>query len=317
MKLLITGAAGFIGSNYARHVLANSESSITIVDLLTYAGGLDTIADLVEHPRVSFVKGDIADRLLMTEIMGGHDAVVNFAAESHVDRSIIDPDAFVRTNCLGVNVLCDVARLAGVGRVVHVSTDEVYGSIESGSFAEDDLLRPSSPYSASKAGSDLIALSHFTTFGLDVSVTRASNNYGPYQYPEKLIPLFVTRLLSGHKVPLYGDGSNVRDWLHVEDHCSAVDTVLHRGRPGVIYNIGGGSELTNLELTERLVELCGADPSAIQKVADRPGHDMRYSVDCSLISSLGWEPRTELAAGLAATVDWYRENKGWWEPRAN
>lgn len=315
MRILVTGAAGFIGSNYVRHLLANTTDQVTIVDLLTYAGGIDTIADLVEQPRVTFVKGDIADRLLLAEIMGGHEAVVNFAAESHVDRSIVDPDAFVRTNCLGTNVLCDVARLAGVERVVHVSTDEVYGSTAEGSFTEDDGLQPSSPYSASKAGSDLIALSHHKTFGLDVSVTRASNTYGPFQFPEKIIPLFVTNLLSGQALPLYGDGSNVRDWLHVDDHCAAIDLVLRKGRAGEVYNIGGGCELTNLDLTRLLLELCGADEMSIRKVEDRPGHDLRYSVDSSKVRELGWVPTVEIRSGLSSTVEWYRSNPWWWQPR--
>ncbi|MEZ5280430.1 MAG: dTDP-glucose 4,6-dehydratase [Acidimicrobiales bacterium] len=315
MRVLVTGAAGFIGSNYVRYLLANTDDKVTIIDLLTYAGGIDTIADLVEEPRVTFVKGDIGDRLLLTEIMGGHEAVVNFAAESHVDRSIVDPDAFVRTNCLGTNVLCDVARLAGVERVVHVSTDEVYGSTAQGSFVEDDALSPSSPYSASKAGSDLIALSHHKTFGLDISVTRASNTYGPFQFPEKIIPLFVTNLLSGQQLPLYGDGSNIRDWLHVVDHCAAIDLVLRHGEAGQIYNVGGDCELTNLDLTQLILELCGADERSIRRVEDRPGHDLRYSVDSSKVRELGWVPTIDIRAGLASTVEWYRSNTWWWQPR--
>ncbi|MCB0990803.1 MAG: dTDP-glucose 4,6-dehydratase [Acidimicrobiales bacterium] len=315
MRVLVTGAAGFIGSNYVRYLLANTDDKVTIIDLLTYAGGIDTIADLVEEPRVTFVKGDIGDRLLLTEIMGGHEAVVNFAAESHVDRSIVDPDAFVRTNCLGTNVLCDVARLAGVERVVHVSTDEVYGSTAQGSFVEDDALSPSSPYSASKAGSDLIALSHHKTFGLDISVTRASNTYGPFQFPEKIIPLFVTNLLSGQQLPLYGDGSNIRDWLHVVDHCAAIDLVLRHGEAGQIYNVGGDCELTNLDLTQLILELCGADERSIRRVEDRPGHDLRYSVDSSKVRELGWVPTIDIRSGLASTVEWYRSNAWWWQPR--
>lgn len=315
MRVLVTGAAGFIGSNYVRYLLANTDDKVTIIDLLTYAGGIDTIADLVEEPRVTFVKGDIGDRLLLTEIMGGHEAVVNFAAESHVDRSIVDPGAFVRTNCLGTNVLCDVARLAGVERVVHVSTDEVYGSTAQGSFVEDDALSPSSPYSASKAGSDLIALSHHKTFGLDISVTRASNTYGPFQFPEKIIPLFVTNLLSGQQLPLYGDGSNIRDWLHVVDHCAAIDLVLRHGEAGQIYNVGGDCELTNLDLTQLILELCGADERSIRRVEDRPGHDLRYSVDSSKVRELGWVPTIDIRSGLASTVEWYRSNAWWWQPR--
>lgn len=315
MKLLVTGAAGFIGSNYVRRVLATTPDEVTILDALTYAGGVDTISDLVQSPRVTFVKGDIADRSLVSGVMAGHDAVVNFAAESHVDRSIVDPDAFVRTNCMGTNVLCDVARQFDIGRFVHVSTDEVYGSRLTGSFSETDVLAPSSPYSASKAASDLIALGYHTTFGLNVSVTRASNNYGPFQYPEKVIPLFVTNLLRGQSVPLYGDGSNIRDWLYVDDHCAGVDVVLRRGAAGEIYNIGGTAELSNLELTGRLLELCGADPSLVERVPDRLGHDQRYSITTDKIAALGWRPEMDIAEGLERTVAWYQANESWWSAR--
>ncbi len=315
MKLLVTGAAGFIGSNYVRRVLATTPDEVTILDALTYAGGVDTISDLVQSPRVTFVKGDIADRSLVSDVMAGHDAVVNFAAESHVDRSIVDPDAFVRTNCMGTNVLCDVARQFDIGRFVHVSTDEVYGSRLTGSFSETDVLAPSSPYSASKAASDLIALGYHTTFGLNVSVTRASNNYGPFQYPEKVIPLFVTNLLRGQSVPLYGDGSNIRDWLYVDDHCAGVDVVLRRGAAGEIYNIGGTAELSNLELTGRLLELCGADPSLVERVPDRLGHDQRYSITTDKIAALGWRPEMDIAEGLERTVAWYQANESWWSAR--
>ena len=315
MKLLVTGAAGFIGSNYVRRILATTSDEVTILDALTYAGGIDTMTDLVDSPRVTFVKGDIADRTLVSDVMAGHDAVVNFAAESHVDRSIVDPDAFVRTNCMGTNVLCDVARQFDIGRFVHVSTDEVYGSRLTGSFSETDVLEPSSPYSASKAASDLIALGYHTTFGLNVSVTRASNNYGPFQYPEKVIPLFVTNLLRGRSVPLYGDGSNIRDWLYVDDHCAAVDVVLRRGAAGEIYNIGGTAELSNLELTGRLLDLCGADSSLVERVADRLGHDQRYSITTDKIAALGWRPEMDITAGLERTVAWYRANEPWWSAR--
>ena len=243
------------------------------------------------------------------------DAVVHFAAESHVDRSIVDSDAFVRTNCVGTNVVCDEARRAGVGRVLHVSTDEVYGSIDSGSFTEECPLNPSSPYAASKAASDMIALAHNRTHGLDVVVTRSSNNFGHYQFPEKIVPLFVARLLAGAPVPVYGDGGNVRDWCHVEDNCAGIDTVLRRGDAGEIYNIGGGNEITNLALARRLVELCGRSQSAIERVADRPGHDRRYSLDCSKAAALGWRPRRRFDEALAETVDWYRENRQWWSTR--
>ncbi|HEY5876132.1 MAG TPA: GDP-mannose 4,6-dehydratase, partial [Ilumatobacteraceae bacterium] len=246
--------------------------------------------------------------------MAGHDAVVHFAAESHVDRSIVDPYAFVRTNCFGTNVLCDVARQVGVERFLHISTDEVYGSIDVGSFRETDLLTPRSPYSASKAGSDLIALSYVTTYGLPVVVTRCSNNFGPYQYPEKVIPLFTTNLLDGQKVPLYGDGGNVRDWIHVEDHNRAADLVLRQGTVGEIYNIGAHNEITNRELTYRLLELTGRDESFIEPVADRLGHDRRYSVNIDKITALGWKLEHEFDAALEATVAWYRDHRDWWEP---
>ena len=314
MRQLVTGGAGFIGSNYVRHVLRSTDDEVTIYDALTYAGNLSTLRDLDEDERVRFVKGDVCDTALVDDLVPGHDAIVHFAAESHVDRSIVSPDDFVRTNCQGTNVVMDVARECGVSRVLHVSTDEVYGSVEQGSSSESAPLAPRSPYSASKAGSDLIALSYVSTHGLPVVVTRSSNNYGPYQYPEKVIPLFVTNLLEVRKVPLYGDGLNVRDWIHVEDNCAAIDLVLRSGSVGSIYNIGGGNELTNLELTSRLLELLGADSSMVEPVADRLGHDRRYSVDTTRVRSLGWSPSWSLADGLAATVEWYRANRWWWEP---
>jgi dTDP-glucose 4,6-dehydratase len=250
----------------------------------------------------------------VTDAMAGHDTVVHFAAESHVDRSIVNPDDFVSTNCDGTNVMCDVARRAGVDRFVHISTDEVYGSIEQGSFTESDPLEPRSPYSASKAGSDLIALSYHATYGLPVVVTRSSNNFGPYQYPEKVIPLFVTNLLEGRKVPLYGDGLNIRDWCFVGDNCAGVDLVLRNGEIGEIYNIGAGNEITNRDLTYRILGLLGADEDMIEFVEDRLGHDRRYSIDCSKVRALGWEPTHGLDDALAATVEWYRSNRSWWEP---
>ncbi|MEI7623855.1 MAG: dTDP-glucose 4,6-dehydratase [Actinomycetes bacterium] len=314
MKLFITGGAGFIGSNYVRHVLASSDDEITVFDALTYAGNLSSLADVADDPRYSFVQGDICDRDAVAAAMAGHDMVVHFAAESHVDRSIVDPDTFVRTNCLGTNVMCDVARHIGVERFLHISTDEVYGSIEEGSFVETDRLGPRSPYSSSKAGSDLIALSYQETYGLPVIVTRSSNNFGPYQFPEKVIPLFVTNLLDGKKVPLYGDGLNVRDWIHVLDNCAGVDTVLRKGTVGEIYNIGGGNETTNRELTSMVLENMGVGEEMVEYVQDRLGHDRRYSIDCSKANALGWTPSRDLDTAIAETVEWYRANRAWWEP---
>ena len=314
MRLFVTGAAGFIGSNYVRRVLATSDDEVTVYDALTYAGNEATLHDLESNARYAFVKGDIRDRDAVTRAMEGHDAVVHFAAESHVDRSIVNPDEFVSTNCLGTNVMCDVAQRVGVDRFVHISTDEVYGSIDDGSFAETDLLSPRSPYSASKAGSDLIALSYLETYGLPVIVTRSSNNFGPYQFPEKVIPLFVTNLLEATKVPLYGDGLNIRDWCYVEDNCAGVDLVLRRGEIGEVYNIGAGNEITNRELTDRILATLGAGDEMIEYVEDRLGHDRRYSIDCSKVRALGWKPERELSEALEATVEWYRDNRWWWEP---
>jgi len=307
MRLLVTGGAGFIGSNFTKHVLATSDDQVTILDALTYAGNR---ANLDADPRLRFVHGDICDRELVASVMPEHDAVVHFAAESHVDRSIVEPDAFVRTNCDGTNVLCDVAGRSEIERFVHVSTDEVYGSTEAESFTESSPLAPTSPYSASKAGSDLIALAH----GLPVVITRSSNNYGPYQYPEKIIPLFVTNLLEGRPVPVYGDGLNVRDWCHVEDNCAAIDLVLRRGATGEVYNIGAGQETTNLDLTHLILAAMGKGPEAIEFVEDRLGHDRRYSLSAARIRTLGWSPRRSLEEGIVQTVDWYRSHPEWWQP---
>ncbi len=314
MRLLVTGGAGFIGSNFARHVLGSSDDAVTVFDALTYAGNRANLADLEDDPRFAFVHGDICDREAVAAALDGHDAVVHFAAESHVDRSLLDPDVFVRTNCSGTNVLCDLASTHGVERFVHVSTDEVYGSIEVGSFTEEDRLAPRSPYSASKAGSDLIALAHHETHGLPVVVTRSSNQFGPYQFPEKLIPFFVTRLLEGERVPLYGDGLNVRDWLFVRDNCAAVDLVLRRGDVGGVYNIGAGNELTNREITDRLLVLLDRDESAVEYVEDRLGHDRRYSVDSTRVRGLGWSPATSFDDAIEETVRFYRDRRDWWEP---
>lgn len=314
MKLFVTGAAGFIGSNFVRQHLAESDDEITIYDALTYAGNRDNIRDLVDDRRCTFVQGDICDRDAVVAAMDGHRAVVHFAAETHVDNSIRDPYAFVRTNCDGTNVLCDVARINEVERFVHISTDEVYGSIDVGSFRETDRLGPRSPYSAAKAGSDLLALSYFTTYGLPVLITRSSNQFGPYQFPEKVVPLFTTNLLDGKQVPLYGDGMNVRDWLFVGDNCRAVRLVLERGVVGEIYNIGAHNEVTNVELTNRLLELTGRDETYIKPVADRLGHDRRYSIAIDKIGALGWRPERDFEQAIAETVAWYRDNRWWWEP---
>ncbi len=314
MRLFVTGAAGFIGSNYVRHVLATTDNAITAFDALTYAGNLDNLRSLDDNPRFTFVKGDICDREAVTAAMAGHDAIVHFAAESHVDRSIVDPDAFIRTNCDGTNVMCDVARQFEVERFLHVSTDEVYGSIEEGSFTESDPLDPRSPYSASKAGSDLIARAHHVTHGLPVLITRSSNNFGPYQFPEKIIPLFTTNLLDGRKVPVYGDGLNIRDWCFVTDNCEGIDLVLRKGTVGEIYNIGADNERTNRELTDAILGLLGHDESMVEYVADRLGHDRRYSIDTGKVRGLGWEPRRQFAEALEETIVWYRDNRWWWEP---
>ncbi|HEX2416739.1 MAG TPA: dTDP-glucose 4,6-dehydratase [Micromonosporaceae bacterium] len=323
MRVLVTGGAGFIGSHYVRTLLTGGYTDgsddldvvVTVLDKLTYSGNRENLAPVAEHPRLQFVTGDICDAALVDEVMPGHDAVVHYAAESHVDRSIEGAAPFVITNTLGTQTLLDAAVRHRIGRFVHVSTDEVYGSIESGSWPEDHLLEPNSPYSASKAGADLLARAYHRTYGLDVVITRCSNNYGAYQHPEKVIPLFVTNLLDGQRVPLYGDGGNVRDWLHVDDHCRAIHLVLRRGRSGEIYNIGGGTELSNKGLTELLLAACGADWNAVDHVTDRKGHDRRYSVDHTKISTeLGYAPRIRFREGLAETVRWYRENRGWWEP---
>jgi dTDP-glucose 4,6-dehydratase len=313
MNLLVTGAAGFIGSAYVRRLLAEGTADITVLDKLTYAGSPANLP--ADHPRLTFVRGDVCDAALVDRLTAAADQVVHFAAESHVDRSIDGAADFVRTNVLGTQTLLDAAVRHGVGRFVHVSTDEVYGSIETGAWPEDHPLRPSSPYSASKASSDLLALAHHRTHGLDVRITRCSNNYGPRQYPEKVVPLFVTRLLDGERVPLYGDGRNVRDWLHVDDHCQGVDLARTRGRPGEVYNIGGGTELTNKELTGLLLEACGAGWDRVEYVEDRKGHDLRYCVDWTKArTELGYRPRHDFRTGLAATVAWYREHRDWWEP---
>jgi dTDP-glucose 4,6-dehydratase len=320
MRMLVTGAAGFIGSNFARRVLAGcypgfEPDELVVLDRFTYAGNRANLAPVAADERLRIVRGDICDPAVVKQEMSGIDLVVHFAAESHVDRSIAGSSEFVMTNVVGTQTLLQGALEAEVGRFVHVSTDEVYGSIDEGSWPEDHPLAPNSPYAASKASSDLIARAFHITHGLNVSITRCSNNYGPYQFPEKVIPLFVTNLIDGGQVPLYGDGLNVRDWLHVDDHCAGIHLVATQGRAGEVYNIGGGTELTNRELTARLLEFTGRDESAIRPVADRKAHDRRYSVDISKIQAeLGYRPQVGIDEGLCRTVAWYRQNREWWEP---
>ncbi|MET8005471.1 dTDP-glucose 4,6-dehydratase [Nonomuraea glycinis] len=318
MRLFVTGGAGFIGSHYVNAILdarypGAQEIRLTVLDRLSYAGNLDNLG--FDPFRMTFVCGDVCDEDLLMELLPGHDAVVHFAAESHVDRSIAGPVPFVRTNVLGTQVLLECARRSGVSRFVHVSTDEVYGSIDTGSWTESRPLRPNSPYAASKAAADLLVRSYHRTHGMEISITRCSNNYGSHQFPEKLIPLFITNLLDGEDVPLYGDGRNVREWLHVADHCRAVHQVLTRGAPGEVYNIGGGTELSNRDLARMLLEAVGADWERVRWVPDRKGHDRRYSLDASKIRvELGFEPEIPFQEGLAGTVRWYRDNRWWWEP---
>jgi dTDP-glucose 4,6-dehydratase len=312
---LVTGGAGFIGSNFVRLVLEREPGAVvTNLDLLTYAGVKATVDELDVSERHTFIRGDIRDSELVDSLMSGKDVVVNFAAESHVDRSIEGPAVFLETNVVGTGVLIDAARRHGVGRYIQVSTDEVYGSIAEGFADEDAPLLPSSPYSASKAGADLLVESYRVTFDYPAIVTRCTNNYGPYQFPEKMIPLFVTNLQDGEKVPLYGDGLNERDWLYVEDHCSAIHLLIDAGKPGEVYNIGANAQVANIDLTKMLLELTGRDDSYIDYVADRPGHDRRYAVDSSKIRALGWQPAYSIEERLSKTVDWYRSRSDWWQP---
>ncbi|MFJ8665352.1 dTDP-glucose 4,6-dehydratase [Streptomyces sp. NPDC093600] len=320
MKILVTGGAGFIGSQFVRALLlgelpSGQDAHVTVLDNLTYSGNEANLLPVADKAGYTFVHGDIRDFATVDDVMRGQDAVVHFAAESHVDRSIMDASPFVTTNVLGTQVLLDAAKRHGVGRFVHVSTDEVYGSIAEGSWTEDWPLAPNSPYSASKAGSDLLALSYHRTHGMDVVVTRCSNNYGQYHFPEKMIPLFTTNLLDGKKVPLYGEGLNIRDWLHVSDHCRGIEMVLRGGRAGEVYHIGGGTEVTNKELTGMLLDACGAGWDMVEHVADRKGHDLRYSLSIAKIQEeLGYTPLVSFEQGLADTVAWYRDNRDWWEP---
>ena len=315
MKLLVTGGAGFIGSNFIRHVLREHPvDRVVNLDKLTYAGNPANLADVQRDPRYAFVHGDICDAALVREVLHGVDAVVNFAAESHVDRSLVEPDGFLRTDVFGVFTLLEAVRELKTPRVVHVSTDEVYGSVAQGSSTEQDPLRPSNPYSASKAAGDLLALAYWRTHGVPVVITRSSNNFGPHQYPEKVVPLFITNALDDQPLPLYGDGRHVRDWLYVLDNCAAIDLVLRRGRDGEVYNVGGGHEVENVVLTREILRLTGKPDSLIRRVTDRPGHDRRYSVDSTKVGQLGWAPRHPFPSALETTVRWYREHETWWRP---
>ena len=319
MKILVTGGAGFIGSHYVRALLRGSypgfeRAQVTVLDKLTYAGNRANLEPVATSPGFSFIRGDICDAALLAAVVPGHDAVVNFAAETHVDRSIAGAADFVATNAVGVQALLQACLDADIARFVQVSTDEVYGSLDEGSWQEDAPLAPNSPYAAAKAGGDLLARACARTHGLNVSITRCCNNYGPYQYPEKVIPLFVTNLLDGLKVPLYGDGQNVRGWVHVDDHCRGIQLVLERGEPGGVYHINGDAELSNTELARALLECCDADWEMVAHVEDRKGHDRRYSLDDSLLRSMGFAPRIPFNQGLADTVRWYERNRSWWEP---
>ncbi len=315
MRLLVTGGAGFIGSNFIRYVLTeHPEDTVVNLDKLTYAGNPANLADVAENGRYAFVHGDIGDVKLVRDVARGVDAIVNFAAESHVDRSLMEPDAFLRTDVFGVFTLLEAARELRVPRFVQISTDEVYGSIARGAAREDDPLRPGNPYSASKAGGDLLARAYWQTHGVPVVITRSSNNFGPYQYPEKVIPLFITNALDDETLPLYGDGRNVRDWLYVQDNCAAIDVVLRAGRDGEVYNVGGGHEVENVVLTHEILRLLDKPERLIRHVTDRLGHDRRYAVDSTKIWQLGWAPRYPFASALEMTVRWYREHEAWWRP---
>lgn len=320
MKIFVTGAAGFIGSHYVRTMLTGGypgfeDAEVTVYDKLTYAGNLENLAPVADNPRYRFIQGDICDGALLDEVLPGHDIVVNFAAESHVDRSITGAAEFIITNVLGAQTVFDSCLKAEVPRVVHIGTDEVYGTISEGSWTEDWPLQPNSPYSAAKASAELLARAYFVTYGMNISTTRCSNNYGPYQFPEKLIPLFVTNLMDGKQVPLYGEGLNVRDWLHVDDHCRGIQLVVEKGQAGESYNIGGGRELRNIDITKLVLDAMGASwDESVKKVEDRKGHDLRYSVDDSKLRALGYAPQHTFEDGLAETIAWFKANEAWWRP---
>ena len=314
MQVLVTGGLGFIGSNFIRHILHKyPDYKITNLDKMTYCGNPENLKDIEKNKNYDFVKGDICDVKIVDKLAKGKDIVLNFAAETHVDRSIDDPKSFIKTDVDGTHTLLEAAKKYNVKRFVQISTDEVYGSIEKGSFTEESPLNPNSPYSASKAGGDLIARSYNKTFGVPVIITRSSNNFGPYQYPEKLMPLFITNLLEGKKVPVYGDGLNVRDWLYVIDNCEAIDFVMHKGAIGEVYNIGADNEKTNIEITKLLLKELGKDESSVEFIKDRPGHDRRYSIVSSKLRKLGWNPRFKFEAALKDTISWYKNNQNWWK----
>ncbi|MEM4256841.1 MAG: dTDP-glucose 4,6-dehydratase [Candidatus Diapherotrites archaeon] len=312
-RVLVTGGLGFIGSNFIRVLLKSKKYEVINLDLITYAGNPENLKEFEKNPNYKFIKGDIADKKIVEIALENVDLVFNFAAESHVDRSIKDSSDFIHTNVFGVKNMVECSMKAGVKRFVQISTDEVYGSVEKGSSKEIDRLEPRNPYSATKASGDLIALSYFHTYGFDVIITRSSNNYGPYQYPEKIIPLFITNLLEGKKVPLYGNGKNIRDWLYVEDNCNAILLVGEKGKKGEIYNIGGNNEIQNIELTKKILSLLGKNESWIQFVEDRKGHDKRYSLDSTKVKNLGWEPKKTFEEGLKETIEWYKKNEAWWK----
>ena len=315
MNLLITGGAGFIGSNFIRHILNKyPDYRIINLDKLTYCGNLENLRDIENNNYYSFVKGDICDKRIVNKLVSRKpDVIINFAAETHVDRSILDPQRFIKTDIFGTQTLLEAAKKYSIQRYIQISTDVVYGSIERGSFTEDSPLRPNSPYAASKTGADLITRAYYKTFGLPILITRSSNNFGPYQYPEKLIPLFVTNLLEDKKVPIYGDGQQVRDWLYVLDNCTGIDCVLHHGKIGEIYNIGSDSEKTNLEITKIILEQTGKNEDYIEYVEDRLGHDQRYALDSRKIQKLGWHSRYEFEESMLKTIQWYKDNKKWWK----
>ncbi len=314
MRILVTGGAGFIGSHLVRRLVQGGRHTVVNLDALKYSGNLENLTDLASHPNHTFVQGDICDQAVVHAILRDHriEGIINCAAETHVDRSILDPGAFARTDVVGTGVLLEEARQAGIRRFLQVSTDEVYGSVEQGSSKEEDRLEPRSPYSASKAGGELLVMSYWTTYRFPVLVTRGSNTYGPNQYPEKFIPLFVTNAIDGEPLPLYGDGKNCRDWLSVYDHAAGIEHVFDQGRPGSIYNLGGGNERENVIVAEQIVAALGQSRDLIRFVQDRPGHDRRYSIDCSRLHALGWKPTVRFEEGLKQTVDWYRSHESWW-----